>query len=251
MSEAERDYETEAVSQGWKEDGPLDAKEFVEKGEKIAGILKSKNDRLEDKVDRQGVEIQGLKESNKQFGEYHKQTLESQRQKDAGRVSQLEEQLAQAVTDGDGQAFQQTRNELESMKPQQQSDTILEESAAAWNQLSQDWASENKWYNENRKLGACADGISDQIRSEGYSGQAYFSEITKRVREDFPEEFENPNQSMPAGVEAGGQLSTLDSKVQTYANLPPDAKAACDNFVKEGFMSKEDYVSQYEFEQGV
>ncbi len=245
MTDEERDYEIEAVNQGWKEDGPLDAKEFVEKGEKIAGILKSKNDRLADKVDRQGVEIQGLKESNKQFGEYHKQTLESQRQKDAGHVSQLEEQLAQAVTDGDGQAFQQTRNELESMKPQQPPDT------SAWDQLSRDWASENKWYNENRKMGAYADGIADQIRSEGYSGQAYFSEITKRVREDFPEEFENPNQSRPAGVEAGGQLSTPDSKVQTYANLPPDAKAACDNFVKQGFMSKEDYVSQYEFEQGV
>jgi hypothetical protein len=35
------------------------------------------------------------------------------------------------------------------------------------------------------------------------------------------------------------------SKAETYDNLPADAKAACDDFVKQGFMKREDYVKQY------
>lgn len=232
----ERDYTAEATEQGWREDGPLDAQAFVEKGEKIAGILKSKNNRLENR-------IATLEKSNIEFGEYHKQTLASQKQQNAERVAALEGQLAQAVTDGDGEKFQKTRNEIESLKPV----PIQDSSQDSWNQLSQDWTNDNKWYSENRKLGAYADGISDQIRSEGYSGKAYFSEITKRVREDFPEEFDNPNKSKAGAVEAGGPVTEV-SKAKTYESLPADAKAACDGFVKDGFMTKEDYVKNYEFE---
>ena len=246
MSE-ERDYTAEASEQGWtpKEDwkGPedkwTDAKTFVERGEKIAGILKSKVDRLEHRVEN-------LTESNKKFGEYHKQTLETQRKKNAEKIAELEGQLAQSITDGDGQAYTRTRNEIESIKSSQVEPT---DDAEAWNQMAQSWASENKWYAENRKLARYADGLSDEIRAEGYVGQAYFNELTRRVQEDFPDEFKNPNKSKPGGVEEGGQLSTTNSKAHTYENLPPDAKAACDDFVKDGFMKREDFIKQYEWDE--
>ncbi|GAF67584.1 unnamed protein product, partial [marine sediment metagenome] len=85
MTEVERDYEAEASEQGWNKDfdGPnkTDAKTFVERGEQIAGILKSKNTKLEDRLHR-------LEQSNKQFGEYHKKTLESQVRKTAETIKE-------------------------------------------------------------------------------------------------------------------------------------------------------------------
>jgi DNA repair ATPase RecN len=243
----ERNYEAEASEQGWtpKDDwkGPeekwTDAKTFVERGEKIAGILKSKVDRLEHRVEN-------LTEANKKFGEYHKQTLESQRKKNAERISELEGQLAQSITDGDGQAYTKTQREIDSLKSE---DVGPVDDAQAWNQMAQSWATENPWYASNRKLARYADGISDEIRAEGYNGQAYFAELSRRVQEDFPEEFENPNKSKASGVEEPGQLSTADSKVKTYENLPTDAKAACNDFVKEGFMTREDFIKQYEWDE--
>ncbi len=236
----ERDFTAEAVKQGWKEDGPLDAQAFVEKGEKIAGILKNKNTRLENR-------IESLEKSNRQFGEYHKQTLETQKRENADKVAALKDKLAQAVTDGDGQAYTRVSNEIETI---QEAAPVQTDDAQAWNQLSQEWARDNQWYSTNPKLAAYADGLSERIQREGYTGKAYFSELTKRVMEDFSEEFENPNKSKPNSVESGGQISTTDSKAKTYANLPADAKAACDGFVTEGFMTREDYVKQFEFEQG-
>ena len=124
----ERDYVAEAEEQGWKEDGPLDAQAFVEKGEKIAGILKSKNDRLENR-------IESLEQSNRQFGEYHKQTLEKQKQKNSERISELEGDLAQAITDSDGSAAVKTQREIDSLREE---DVSPPDDAQAWAQLPQD-----------------------------------------------------------------------------------------------------------------
>jgi hypothetical protein len=244
-TEVTRDFEAEASEQGWTDKegwkGPeekwTDAQTFVERGEKIAGILKGKVERLEGKVDN-------LTESNRKFGEYHKQTLETQRQKSAERIQTLEGELSQAVTDGDGANYTRLNREIESLK----TDTPPPSDAGEWNQLAQSWASDNQWYNTNSKLQAFTDGISDRLRGEGYNGQAYFSELTRQVKENFPEEFTNPNKSKANGVEAGGQRSTDNSKAKTYDALPADAKLACDDFVSQGFMTQAEYVKQFDFE---
>ncbi len=112
--------------------------------------------------------------------------------------------------------------------------------------MVQAWAGQNEWYSTNQKLATYADGLSDVLRNEGYTGQAYFSELSRRVKADHPEEFKNPNKSKPSGVDIGSQVS--DSKAKTYDALPADAKKACDGFVADGFMTQEDYVEQFEFE---
>jgi len=239
----ERNYEAEAKEQGWNPDydgeNKTDAKTFVERGEKIAGILKSR-------LDKQEAQIAQLQESNQKFGEYHKQTLDAQRKQAEAEIKELKGQIAQAVTDGDGQAYTMLNDRMESINVSQNQTPT--DDMAAWQQLSQGWINENEWYAKNPKLAAYADGISDRIRGEGFNGSAYFSELTRRVKEDFPEEFTNPNKAKENIVEDGVQLSTGNSKEHTYENLPKDAKAACDGFVKDGFMTKEEYVNQFEFE---
>lgn len=242
--EDERDYEQEASEQGWVEkdawkgdpEKHTDAKTFVERGDKIAGILKSR-------LDKQDSQIKNLQESNKQFGEYHKQTLAKTEQANATRVAALEAELEQAITDGDGQAYTKVNREINDLR----TNAAPTDDAQAWNQMAQAWAGQNQWYADNSKLATYADGISDQLRNEGYNGQAYFSELSRRVKEDFPEEFKNPNKSRPNGVDEGGQVDT-NSKARTYDALDADAKKACDGFVADGFMTQDEYVKQYEFE---
>ena len=222
----ERDYEAEATEQGWNPnydgENKTDAKTFVEKGEKIAGIANKRVKTLE----------------------YHKKTLEQQRQAAEKRIHTLEAEVAQAITDGDGQAYTRASNEIDNLKA---ASTPVNDQDQ-WARMSQQWVGENQWYNTNRKLGRFADGIAEEVIADGYQGAAYFSELTKRVQEEFPEEFKNPNKSKPNSVEASGELSSTTSKDKGYKNLPADAKAACDQFVKEGFMTREAYVENYEFE---
>jgi hypothetical protein len=222
-----RDWEAEARDQGWKPLGEFkgpeskwtDPRTFVEKGEKITGIMKSR-------LDRQEQEIARLRNSNKEFGEYQKQLREKEKQALESRISELEAARAAAITEGDGTAF--TR--LDRTDP-----------------TEVQWAQDNPWYQRDPQLTAFADGVSYQVEMEGYTGPARLAEIARRTRETFPDKFENPNRSGANGVDEGGELETEDSEARTYENLPPDAKAACDRFVADGLTTKEDYVETFEW----
>ena len=240
----ERNYEEEARAQGWRPQEEYsgdperwtDAKTFVEKGEKIAGILKSRVEKLETRLEE-------AERANREFGQYTKAQLAKERQKSADKIAQLEAQLAQAITDGDGQAFTKLNNEIS----QERSRAPFEQNvdAAA---LASEWLKNNPWYNADTDLQIYADGLAERVANEGYQGKAYYKEITDRVRARFPEKFENPNKKRANGVESAGEIETQDSRPHTYANLPPDAKSACDMFVKQGLMTKEEYVKAYEWE---
>jgi len=242
---AERDYESEAKEQGWKPEGEFkgpegkwtDAKTFVEKGEKIAGILKSR-------LDRQDSQIKQLQNANKEFGEYQKNLREKDNAKSSVRLAELEAQLAASVSEGDGQAFAKTDREIQELR----SGMAPPPPSSGENPLAQAWLMNNEWYNSNQKLKVYADGLSEAVEREGYTGQAYFSEITRRVQADFPEEFENKNQTKPNGVESGGEIQTVDSKAHTYENLDTESKAACDRYVKNGLTTVEEYLENIDWE---
>jgi len=245
---AERDYETEAKAQGWNPDKDslpegkwTDAKTFVEKGDKIAGILKSR-------LDRQDGQIRQLMDDNKAYGEYQKTLLDKEKAKSASRLVELEALRATAITDADGAEYtrvdrliQKEREDLAEPPPQANGKEGMD-------MLAQAWILNNSWYNDNPKLHTYADGLAEGVDSEGYTGQAYFSELTRRVQEAFPEEFQNPRQTQSNSVEKGGELETVDSDARTFENLPKDAKTACNRFVKSGFTTKEDYIKDYEWD---
>jgi hypothetical protein len=239
MSE-ERDYEKEALAEGWNPefDGPgkKDAKTFVEDGEKINGLLKGKIGRLEERID-------SLTETNAEFKKYTDAQIKREQEKNQSLIRDLEKAKAQAITDGDGAAAVQAEKDIQALESQELP------SNNGYNELAQNWAAENKWYATNEKLGAFADGIADRIISEGYQGQAYFNELTRRTKDAFPEEFENPNRQRANTVEdVGGKGGS--SKEHTWANLPAADKAVANRFISDmpGF-TKEQFLAQYEWEE--
>ncbi len=240
MSEEERNFEEEASRQGWKPDGDLNAQAFVEKGEKIAGIQKKHNTELKGRIER-------LEKSNRDFGEYQSGLLQKEKEKSANLLVELEAKRAEAITAGDGQAFNQldreiaqTRQNINAPDPR----VITEEQ---WGRMTESWIGQNSWYNTNSKLQTYADGLVSQIKSEGYSGEQYYTELTRRVKETFPEDFSNPNQNRANGVESGGTQKTEKKEEHSYDNLDAEAKAACDRFVADGLTTVDSYVKNYDW----
>lgn len=240
----DRNYEQEAKEDGWapKEEwrGPdeqwIDAKSFVEKGEKISGILKSKIGRLEN-------DVESLRHTNAEFKKFTDAQIAKERKKSQQLIEELEQVKATAITEGDGAAAVKAEREINDLRNSEQPNVDVH------NQMAQAWAAQNAWYGTNQKLGAFADGIAERIVQEGYTGQAYFNELTRRTKETFPEEFENPNRSKANGVETGGDKEVKDSKARKWDNLPQDAKAEAARFIKDipGF-TKESYLANYEWE---
>jgi len=240
----ERDFEQEATVQGWKSDGELDAKAFVEKGEKIAGLQKKKADRLVEEKDQLTQRVASLESSNKEFGEQQRKLLDKEKRKNADLLRELENKRSEAITNGDGAEFTRLDREIDSVKGD-----LVETPSNGLDQMATQWLTENQWYNTNQNMRFYADGIAEQVSNGGYRGPAYYKELTRLMREEYPQEFENPNQSKSNSVEQGSQIETQTSKdAHTYDNLPKDAKASCDKWVANGLMSKKDYVSAYEWD---
>jgi len=241
----ERNYEQEARVQGWRpkdefkgpEEKWTDAQTFVKKGEQITGIMKKR-------LDRQDQQISELRNANKEFGEYQKQLREKDKAAAERTIAELEARRAEAITAGDGQEFTRIDREI-----QQNRDSLVQEPVPQQiDPMAQAWLSDNDWYNTNQKLRIFADGLADVVVNEGFSGPAYYAELSRRVKSEFPADFSNPRQSGANGVEEGGETKTSNSKAHTYENLDAEAKSACDRFAANGLMTKEDFVKTYEWE---
>lgn len=245
MSES-RDYEAEARRDGWvpqddwkgEEDKWVSAQEFVERGEKITSIQKSKIERLESR----------LAEKDKAFGEF-KEFMETARERDRKeaekRIRDLEAQRAEAISEGDGQRFTKLDNEINDLR---ESSREKPQSTSDVNAMAQEWQSNNNWYGSDDDMTIYADGISSRVASEGYTGQSYFNELSRRVRDRFPEKFQNPNREMPSTVEEPGSQGSV-SQSRTFKDLPADAQAQYERFKRQmPDFTKEQYVAQYDWD---
>jgi hypothetical protein len=240
--EDQRDYEAEAKAQGWapeeqwrgKPEDFKTAEEFVKAGESIPAILKSKVDKLESRVEQ-------LLDSNKKLNEMSQRTLQKERKEKENLIAELEEARKQAITEGDGDAFDRADKQINDLKredipPEQKLDP-----------MAKNWLDNNPWYESNGTLAAYADGLADRLVAQGYTGKAYFDELTKRVHDTFPDEFGNKNRDKPSLVESGTPSSP--SSKRTFDNLPSDAKEAFAQFAKDiPGLTKEQFVEQYDWD---
>jgi len=113
------------------------------------------------------------------------------------------------------------------------------------------WIEKNEWFGPDKRLTAIANGLGVEIRREfpNLNGQAFLDKLDQELREAMPDKFgkktvPNPMEGSPNGT----ARPSVSSGKKTYTNLPAEAKAACDKFVKQGLMTKEQYVAEYDWE---
>jgi hypothetical protein len=242
VKEEQRDYEAEAKEQGWapeeewrgKPEDFKSAEQFIKDGENIPAILKSKVEKLEGRVEQ-------LLDSNKKFNEMSQRTLKKEREEKEKAIAQLEDVRKQAITEGDGEAFDRADKQINELREDIQPQT------PEIDPVAKKWLDSNPWYETNDKLAVHADGLADRLVAKGYTGQAYFDELTRQVHEAFPEEFGNKNRSKPSSVESATPSSP--SSKHTFDSLPADAKEAYAQFKRDipGF-TKDQFVEQYDWD---
>ncbi len=250
MSEEGVDYDAEARRQGWVPEDEwrgdkkpkefLTAKEFVERGYEINGYLKKELGTMRQELD-------AMRTANREVTQFYEKSMQRQRKEAEQQIADLKAKRAEAIDQGDGQGY--TRYDDEIQRLERENDHV---SPAAEDKGmrpgAQEFMDQNPWYNSNRRLRAFADGLAGEVERDGYHDKAFFSELTRRVKEEFPEEFEAPSAPTVEGGKASESRSSPGS--QTYEDLPPDAKAQCEKFIDTipGF-TKEKYLQNYDWEE--
>lgn len=231
------EVEEKAIKMGWT---PKDqfkgdpdkwrpADEFVERGENMLPIVRAT-------VKKQEREIAELKQAMKQFGEYHNQT--EKRAYDAA-LATLREQRAAAIALGDGATFEKLDDKIEELRKEvdQKNQVAAIKHDPEDDPVYVEWKSKNQWINDP-KLEKFAVKMGEYLRETGAkeTGHEFLDLVGKKVKAEFPEKFENARRTNAPTVEGAGTAARKGGK--SYADLPADARAACDRMTKNAYSDK-------------
>lgn len=243
--------EAKAREMGWKpkdewegdDSNWMDADKFVERNERIKeradGIAKAEISRLQ-------REVKELSDTIVEFRDYYSK-VEQKAQERA--LAELKRKQREAVETGDTAAFDAVDREIEGMakdvaSPEKKAPDSPDDAPAF-----REFVSRNDWYNDDIRMTAAANRYGPElVRTKGYgpNDPALYEEVERLVREEFPDKFGNPARKRAAAVESGntGPGNKRGGK-KGYADLPPEAKASCDKFVKQKLLTKEQYIKDY------
>jgi hypothetical protein len=241
------DVEQKAEKMGWT---PKDkfkgdpakwrpADEFVERGENMLPIVKAR-------VAQQAKEIEELKASMKQFGEYHNKT--EQRAYDKALLD-LKQQRADAIASSDGVTFDRVDEAIEVLKKEidAKNNSVQKESNTEADPVYQEWLGRNKWA-ADPKMNDWAFSHGKHLIEVGEAeyGIDVYEKVAKAAKARFPEKFENARRASAPTVEGGVPLQRKGGK--SYADLPSDAKAACDRMAKNAYSDKPKELAAFKAE---
>lgn len=251
--EAQQQVEQRARAMGWTPKDQFkgdpskwrEAAEFVERGEREMPLMRAQNKRLEAKVAELSTAI-------KDMGDFMSKT--EQRAYDRA-LSELKAQRKEALAAGDGDTFEKVDDAIEKIKRE------AAEAAAKHKQQAQEpaedpvykeWESRNKWLSDP-DMQEYAEFAAQRLRNGGERSQGaeFLDMVTQKVKAKYPEKFTNPRRETANSVEGAAPAPRKGGK--GFADMPADAKAACERMAKNAFAGDEkamakfkaDYVKNY------
>ena len=251
----------------------IEADKFVERAETELPILLERNRTLDRRllstesklndVTSQLTEVKGVLTEFREFA-----SKGEERAYNKARKELLEQQKA-AVAAADVDTYNKTQEDLAELEKTKVTPPPVVQEPQKVPQEVKDFVFENSaWYDRDPELTSDAISLHDSVHRA--FPNLSLAENLKRVKEklirmhpdklsvldpsathkDPPDNALNEDhKNPPSAALSGGRRETLGgskSKAKTYHDLPPDAKQACDKFVKQipGYK-QEDYVKTY------
>lgn len=256
-----RDYEAEAASKGWRPKDEfsadpskwVDAKTFVERGERFASNLQKEVETLK----RQVASFEGTK---KQFREYFEEVVAKKNAEIDANVRELRLQRTAAMRDGEDEAVLALEDRIESLRAQKQE---LKEAPAqgldpaatdpTTNPILNEWVEDgNDWFNADPTLRAYALQIGDAMVNSGTKlrGRPFLDSVSDQMRAHFPRKFAKLTESSAptdSRVNSGGrQTAAGNAGGRTKADLPAADRQLMEQGVREGwFKDEKSFLDSY------
>lgn len=217
----------------------VDAETFVERGHTVMPILRKNNERLETLVKQQAEELNKMKNmfnaSQESITELQKVHADATKAAVAKARAEVMAELKEAKRDGDVDREIALTEELQELKNRQvEIDKPAPAPAAQPQQQEvhpdfQAWMNDNPWFGTDQRKTQKAMGIAQILRADpendGLQGRAFFDRVLAEMEGRSAPRPDKVGGARPSGTGGGG--GPVGGK--SFADLPADAKAACDN----------------------
>jgi len=261
----------EAMSQGWvskekfngKEEDWVDAQTFVKRGREILPILRKNNENLLKELNQTKDSLREFKQTADEFKKFQKENYERKTKELEAQVEQLKEARAQAISDGDGKRVNALDDAIDSVKEEVK--VSKDESIRAGevkptpdiipsvDPSLQKWLDRNDWFGKDKRQTSITNAIGESIRQEfpHLIGDAFLQKLDEVLAEELPQRFGKDKRTPNYAVESGSNRGRPNGGTgkRGYNDLPSEAKAACDRFVKQKLMTRETYVAEYDWSE--
>jgi len=262
------EVESEARAQGWvakeefrgSEDDWVDAETFVRRGKEIMPILRKNNEKLLKELNEAKKAAEEARQAAREFKEFQKDQFERKSKELETQLEQLKQAKREAINLGEGDRAVAIDDAMDQLKEERlvakEELKKAEEAAKAPPPVTQDplindWIERNDWFGKDRRLTTLANAIGTDLRQQdpNLMGKAFLDKLDAELAETMPEKFgkkktPNPMDGSPNGI---NRPSASKGK-KSYDNLPSEAKAACDRFVSQKLMTREQYVAEYSWD---
>jgi hypothetical protein len=266
-NEVASEVRQEAESQGWvpkerfrgNESDWVDADIFVKRGREILPILRKNNENLIKDLNATKEQLKEFREAAEEFKRFQRDAYERKASDYEKTIKDIKESRAQAISDGDGQkvnalddALDQAKEDFKEAKQAVKDTEVVRTPDPVPNTIDpglQQWLDRNTWFGQDKRMTGMVNGIGESLRLEFplLKGQPFLDKLDEVLAEEFPNKF-GKKQSPSSRVESGsGRQGRSSGNAQSYDNLPSEAKAACDRFVKQKLMTREQYVADFDW----
>lgn len=269
------EVETRARTMGWlpkekykgKAENWLPADKYVERGESILPILQANNRDLVNRVNLFEGENSQLKQQLKEASEAieglkeFRSTITKTQAQDQKKT--ITAAIVKARADGDVEAEVSLTEKLgevtaaiqEAAKPPVKKESPIE--GPKLNAEAQAWMKENPWFGSDKRKTGYAQGVRDEWVAGGkpVSTPEFFQHLDQEMEKMFDQNAGRRDSQKVDGTNnsSGGDLGGG----KTFADLPPEAKKACDDMVSKlvgpnkAYKTKAEwqavYISQYDW----
>lgn len=201
-----------------------------EEAVRLAETLKSENEKLQTQIsnlDKGYITEYGTRIESQlaSASEALKKALEVN---DAEAIVKANQAIAKATIEQERHRLAKERQESQpEVKPQEQAQPQAQ-SEAQVDPKAKAWAEDNPWFGENEEMTMLAMGLDKKLKQEGFDPRSdeYYTEINKRIRKRFPEEFEEEKTSSANRVApADSTASRSSNKGRRTVKLSPSQVA--------------------------
>jgi hypothetical protein len=231
----------------------VDADAFVRRSEEELPIMRERMRTLDQKLEKTDTELRRMVRESRTLSQVAYDRA----------VADIKASQLQAVEAGDTEAFKRTEQQLDALAKKAEPEKVAD--APPPDPAFSSWQDKNKWYwtdPELKQVGIAAFARISQAwgRDPNTMDAERLEAVSQEVQKRYPERFPNAGasngngqqtqQRRSASVEGGGEARG-GKRGKSYADLPADAKAAADRFVKQGiYKTKDEYAADYFSENG-